>query len=88
MPPLFNILEVLFSASDTAKLFSKNFLKNFNLDESCISLPVFISRTNLKHHKVSVTPKIIKRVIKNLIHRRKCPDCVPVAVLKNCESEL
>ena len=66
IPPLVNNLEVLSSASDTAKLFPKNFFKNFNLDESCISLPVFTSRTNLKHHKVSVTPKMIEKVIKKL----------------------
>ena len=32
--PLFNGLEVLSSASDKAKLFSKNFLKNSNLVDS------------------------------------------------------
>ena len=42
MPPLFNGLEVLSSASDKAKLFAKNFSKNSNLDDSGISLPVCI----------------------------------------------
>ena len=37
IPPLFNNLEVLSSASDQAKLFAKNFSKNSNLDESGIS---------------------------------------------------
>ena len=65
IPPLFNSPEVLFSASDRAKLFAENFSKNFNLDDSSISLSVFPSRTNLKLH-ISVTPKIIEKVIMNL----------------------
>ena len=48
IPPLFNSLEVLSSASDKAKLFAENFSKNSNLDDSAISLPVFPSRSNLK----------------------------------------
>ena len=46
IPPLFKGPEVLYSASDKAKLFPKNFSKNSNLDDSSISLPVFPSRTN------------------------------------------
>ena len=41
-PPLFNSSEVLSSASDKAKLFAENFSKNSNLDDSGISLPVFL----------------------------------------------
>ena len=41
IPPLFNSLELL-SASDKARLFAKNFSKNSNLDDSGISLPVFL----------------------------------------------
>ena len=37
IPPVFNRLEVLSSASDKAKLFAKNFSKNSNLDDSGIS---------------------------------------------------
>ena len=48
IPPLFNGLELLSSASDKAKLFAENLSKNSNLDGSGISLPVFPSRTNLK----------------------------------------
>ena len=40
IPPLFNGLEVLSSASDKAKLFAENFSMNSNLDDSGISLPV------------------------------------------------
>ena len=66
IPPLFSDLEVLSSASDKAKMFAKNFFKNSNLDDSGISLPVFLSRTNLKLYNISVTPKMVKKVITNL----------------------
>ena len=75
--------EVLSSASDKAK----NFSKNSNLDDSGISLPVFSSRTNLKLHNISITPQLIKEVITNLDSSND-PDCIPVVVLKNCEPEL
>ena len=89
IPPLFNGPEVLPSASDNAKLFAKNFSKNSNLDVSGISLPVFSSRTNLKLHNVSITPKMVKKVITNLdLSKVSGPDCIPVVVLKNCEPEL
>ena len=66
IPPLFNGPEVFSSASDRAKLFAKNFSRNSNLDDSGISLPVFPSRTNLKLHNISITPKMVKRIITNL----------------------
>ena len=73
--------EVVSSASDKAKLFAKNFSKNPNLDDSAISLAVFLSRTNMKLYNISITPKMVKKVITG-------PDCIPVVVLKNCEPEL
>ena len=89
IPPLFNRPEVLSSASDKTKLFAKNFSKNSNLDDSGISLPVFPSRTNLKLHNISITPKMVKKVITNLdLSKASGPDCIPVVVLKNCEPEL
>ena len=87
--PLFSGPEVLPTASDKAKLFAKNFSKNSNLDDSGISLPVFPSRTNLKLHNISITPKMVKKVIMNLDSSKASgPDCIPVLVLKNCEPEL
>ena len=89
IPPLFNGPEVLSSASDKAKLFAKNFSKNSNLDDSGISLPVFPSRTNLKLHNISITPKMVNKVITNLDSSKASgPDFIPVVVLKNCEPEL
>ena len=48
-----------------AKLFAKSLSKNSNLDDSGIYLPVLPSRTKLKLHNISVTPKMIKRIIHN-----------------------
>ena len=89
IPPLFNGPEVLSSGSDKAKSFPKNFSKNSNLDDSGISLPVFPSRTNLKLHNISITPKMVKKVITNHDSSKVSGlDCIPVVVLKNCEPEL
>ena len=66
MPPLFKDPEVLSSVSDKAKLFAENVSKNSNLDGSGISLPVFPARTNLKLYNISVTLKIVKKVITSL----------------------
>ena len=89
MLPLFNGAEVLSYASDKIKVFATNFSKNFNLDDSGISLPVFPSRINLKLHNISVTPKMVKKVITNLDSSKASgPDCIPVVVLKNCGPDL
>ena len=89
IPPLYNGPEVLSSASDKAKLSAQNFSQNSNLDNSGISLLVFPSRTNLKLHNISVTSKMVKKVIMNLdLSKASGPDCIPVVVLKNCELEL
>ena len=80
---------MLSSASDKAKLFAENLSKISNIDDSGISLPVFPSRTNLKLHNISVTPKIVKKVITSLdLSKASGPDCIPAVVLKNCEPEL
>ena len=91
IPSLINGWEVLSSVSDKAKLFVKNllFVKNSNLADSVISLPVFPSRTNLKLHNSSITPKMIKKVITSLDSSKASgPDCILAVVLKNCEPEL
>ena len=80
---------MLSSASDKAKLFHEHFSMNSNLDDSGISLPIFPSRTNLKLYNISVTPKMVRKVIMNLdLSKASGPDCIPVVVLKNCEPEL
>ena len=80
---------MLSSGSDEAKLFAENFSLNSNLDGSGVSLPLFPSRTNLKLHNVSVTPKMVRKVVMNLdLSKVSSPDCIPVVVLKTCEPEL
>ena len=75
---------MLSSSSDKAKLFAKSISKNSNLDDSGIPVPVFPTRTNLKLHNVFVTPKIVKKVIKNLdLSKASGPDCISLVVLKN-----
>ena len=63
-------------------------LKTSNLDDSGISLPVFSSRTNLKLHNISVTSKMVKKVIINLDLSKASGPKASVVVLKNCEPEL
>ena len=75
---------MLSCASDKAKLFAKNFSKNSNLDNLGISLSVFPSRTNLKLHNISVTHKMVKKVLMNFDSSKLSgPDCIPGVVLKN-----
>ena len=89
IPPLFNRPDVLSFACDKAKLFIENFSMNSNLDDSGISLPVFPSRTNLKLHNISVTTRVVRKVVMNLeLSKAFGPDCIPVVVLKNCDPEL
>ena len=86
-PPLFNGPEVLFSASDKAKLFAENFSLNSNLDVSGVSFSVFPSRTNLKLHNISVTSKMVRKGVMNLdLSEASGPDCIPVVVLKKTVS--
>ena len=78
IPPLFNGPKGFSSGSDKAK-FAKNLFKNSNLDDSFFSLPVFPSRTNLKLHNISVTLRMVKKVITNLgSSKTSGPYCIPV----------
>ena len=81
--------DVLSFASDKGKLFAEFFSLNSNLDGSGISLTVFPSRTNLRLHNISVTPKMVRKVVTNLdLSKASGLDYIPVVVLKNCEPEL
>ena len=89
IPPLFDGLEEPSSASDKANLFTGNLSKNSSLDDSGILLLVFLSRTNQKLNNISLSPKMVKKVIMNLDSSKASgPDCIPVVILKNCEPEL
>ena len=80
---------MLSSPPDKTELFADNFCKNSNLVDLGISLTVYPSRTNLKSYHISLTPKMVKKVIIIFdLSKASCPDCIPVVVLKNCEPEL
>ena len=77
---------MLSSASDKAKLFAKNFSKNSNFDDSGISLPVFPSRTNLELTNLSVTPKMVKKIVTTLyLSKASGSDVISVVIQKNCD---
>ena len=43
----------------------------------------------MKLRHISVTPKMVKKVVTNLgSSKARGPDCIPVAVLSNCEPEI
>ena len=54
------------SASHEAKLFPNYFSKNSNVDDFDVSLLAFPSRTNMKLHNISASPKMVKKIIANL----------------------
>ena len=86
---LFNGSELLSWASDEAKSLPKYFSKKSNLEGSGTPSPVFSSRPKLKLCNISVTLKIVKKVIINLdLSKASGPDCIPVVFQKNCEPEL
>ena len=77
---LFNGLEVLSYASNNAKLFTKAFSNNSDVEDS----RAFPSRSNLKLHNIYINPRMVKKVIMYLDSSKVSgPDCIPVVVLKN-----
>ena len=67
----------------------KTFQKNSNHDNSGTSLSAVTSLTNLKLHNISVTPKMVRKVIMNPDSSKTSdPDCILVVVLKNSEPDL
>ena len=54
-----------------------------------VSPYIFSPKSKLKLQYIFVTPKMVKKVIKNLNSSMASgPDCITVVVLKNCEPEL
>ena len=75
---------MLSSASDKAKWFAENICKNSYLDDSGIYLPIFPSRTNLKLRNISITFKMVKKVIMNLESSKASgSNCNPAVVFLN-----
>ena len=59
----------------------KIFLGTLILNDSAIFLPLFPSRTNLKLHNISVTAKLVKKLITNLdLSKASGPDCIPAVL--------
>ena len=90
-----NLLYLLYSTDRRCCLLhltKQNYLlKTFPRTQILMTLmiPVFPSRTNLKLHNISITPKMVKKAITNLDSSKASgPDCIPVVVLKNCEPAL
>ena len=76
---------MLLSASDKAYVFARIFSRNSNLDDSDICL-FFL---NLKEHNISAISKLVEKVMTNLdMSKVPGPDCIPMVVLKGCESEI
>ena len=60
-----------------------SFVAEVTFNDSGISLPASCSSSNLKLHYISVTPKMVKKVITNLdLSEVSSPECIPVVVLK------
>ena len=59
-----------------------------NLDALGIPLLIFSSKSNLKLHNISVTPKLDKNIITNVdLSKASGPYYIPIVVLKNCKPE-
>ena len=69
IPLLFNGLEVLSSASNKAKLFAQTLLRTLILMTD-VSLYLFSLVEVIWSCNLSVTPKMVKKVITNLIHQK------------------
>ena len=87
-----NLLYLLYSTVQRCYLlhptkqncFLKTFLRTQILSTQVIFLPVFPSRTNPELQNISVTPKMVKKVIMYLdLSKASGPDSVPVVVLKS-----
>ena len=64
----------------------KTFLRTLIL---MTEVPYFPSRTSLKLHNISVTSKMVKKIITNLnSSKASSPDFIPVVVLTKCEPDL
>ena len=53
-----------------------------------VNLVTLILMTQVSLHYISVTPKLLKKVITNLgLSNASGPDCILVVILKNCQPE-
>ena len=65
-----------------------SFLGTIILVTQVFLIPGLSSRTNLKVHPILVTPKLVKKVMIDLVSSKASgPDFIPVVLLKNCQRE-
>ena len=90
-----NLLELLYSTAQRyflLRLIKQKCLQQIFLGTLILMTQVslvFPSSPNLKVHSLSMTSKLVQKVITNLnLSEASDPDCIPVVVLKNCEPEL
>ena len=87
--PPFNIPEVLYSASDKAKLLLNNFCQNYNLDDT--GSPYLIFLLGLIQNwicNIYITPSLVNKIITNFdLLKVFGPDCVLVVILKKFEPQ-
>ena len=77
IPPLFNIMEVLFSTSDKRRWIATNFSKNSNCDSSKVSGPDGIPVVVLKNCEPELSHILVELV--NMCLKETCfPDCLKV----------
>ena len=83
--PLFNSPDLLPSAPDKAKLFTKNFSRSSYLHDSDISLPVFLPERHNKLHNIFVTLFLKTNFDFSKVFGL---DSNLVVALENCEPEI
>ena len=82
---LLNDPVLISSASIKQNCFAKIFSKISDLDHSNISSLVFPSRTYLKLHNISVSPKMVQKVVQTLIHTSwNFHICLKVSCFSDC----
>ena len=91
-----NLLYLLFSMAQSCCLLHlinrnyllKNFLKTLILMTQ-VSFYLFSLLELILNYMISVTPKMVKKLIMNLdLSKASGTDCIPVVILKNCKPEL
>lgn len=89
VPQLLSGVEVLSSPFGKSKLFAEIISENSNLDGLENLLSFRSSRTIPKLHNLSVTPKMLKKVINTFNSSKGSgPYCIPLVALSNCAPKL
>ena len=91
-----NLLYLLFSMAQSCcllHLINRNYLLNNFLKTlilmTQVSFYLFSLLELILNYMISVTPKMVKKLIMNLdLSKASGTDCIPVVILKNCKPEL